>query len=212
MFLHFWILLQHQTTHGPLARYVNLRVAHAPGLSGTFFPSPRVSDLDMHHGTCVMHVPWCMLGLLTSSFLWSRWRGKCSRHPQRMRNPQFYVSGKKPMTLTGSDMNVWSIWIWPYLVRWTHIKYKIDIFIWNLWQGGGGQCVTAWFYVDLEDSKPLTVCSHQARLWQKWYAEVWLKKLDQKDVIRVQVFPKKWPNRFGRYAPKPAGTVCSFRG
>ena len=51
----------------------------------------------MHHGTCVTHVPWCMPGSLTSGFLWSRWRlgrGKRSRHSRRMRNPQFYVSGK----------------------------------------------------------------------------------------------------------------------
>ena len=49
-----------------------------------------VSDPDMHHGMCVtaravMHVgianPW--------------WRGKRSRHSRRMRNPQFYVSGKR---------------------------------------------------------------------------------------------------------------------
>ena len=44
-------------SHGPLARYVKLRVAHAPGMPGTFSPPPRVSDPDMHHGTCVMHVP-----------------------------------------------------------------------------------------------------------------------------------------------------------
>ena len=55
---------------------------------------PRVSDPDMHHGTCVTLVPWCMPGSLTSGFLWSRWRGK---HSRRMRNPQFYVSGKRPM-------------------------------------------------------------------------------------------------------------------
>ena len=36
--------------------------AHAPGMSGTFSQPPRVSDPDMHHGTCVTHVPWCMLG------------------------------------------------------------------------------------------------------------------------------------------------------
>ena len=33
----------------------------------------RVSDPDMHHGTCATHVPGCMLGSLTSGFLWSRW-------------------------------------------------------------------------------------------------------------------------------------------
>ena len=43
--------------HGPLARYVNMRVLHAPGMLGTFSPPPRVSDPDMHHGTCVTHVP-----------------------------------------------------------------------------------------------------------------------------------------------------------
>ena len=62
-----------------------------------FSPPPLVSDPDMHHGTCVTHVPWCMSGLLTIGFLWSRWRGKRSRHSRRMRNPQFYVSGKRPM-------------------------------------------------------------------------------------------------------------------
>ena len=82
---------------GPLTRYVTLRVAHAPGMPGTFTPPPRVSDPDMHHGTCVTHVPWYMPGSLTSGFLWSRWRGKRSRHYRRMPNPQFYVSGKRPI-------------------------------------------------------------------------------------------------------------------
>ena len=82
---------------GPLARYIKLRVAHAPGMPGTFSPPPRVSDPDMHHGTCVKHVPWCIPGSLTSDFLWSRWRRKHSRHSRRMRNPQFYESRKRPM-------------------------------------------------------------------------------------------------------------------
>ena len=41
-----------------------------------FPPPPLVSDPDMHHDTCVTHVPWCIPGSLTSCFLWSRWRGK----------------------------------------------------------------------------------------------------------------------------------------
>ena len=53
------------SNNGPLARYEKLRVAHAPGMPGTFFPPPRVGDPDMHHGTCVKHVPWCMPGSLT---------------------------------------------------------------------------------------------------------------------------------------------------
>ena len=59
----------------------------------------NVSDFVMHHGTCVTHVPGCMPGSLTSGFLWSRWQGKRSRHSRRMRNPQFYVSGKRPMDM-----------------------------------------------------------------------------------------------------------------
>ena len=41
------------------------------GNVGIVFPHPRfqrkplVSDPDMHHGTCVTHVPWCMSGSLT---------------------------------------------------------------------------------------------------------------------------------------------------
>ena len=74
--LHSIRLSIHLFIHGPLARYVILRVAHAPGMPGTFSPPPRFSDPDMHHGTCMTHVPWCMSGSLTSSFLWSRPRGK----------------------------------------------------------------------------------------------------------------------------------------
>ena len=78
--------------HGPLARYEKLRVAHAPG---TFSLPPRVHNPDMHHGSCVTHVPWYMPGLLTSGFLRSQW--KRSRNSRRMHNPQCYVSGKRPM-------------------------------------------------------------------------------------------------------------------
>ena len=66
-------------------------------MPGTFSPPPLVSDPDMHHGTCVTHVPWCMPGSLNSGFLWCRCRGKRSRHSRRMRNPQFCVSGKRPI-------------------------------------------------------------------------------------------------------------------
>ena len=45
----------------------------------------------------VTHVPWCMPGSLTRSFLWIRRRGTRSRHSRRMRNLQFWISGKRPM-------------------------------------------------------------------------------------------------------------------
>ena len=96
--------------HGPLTRYVKLRVAHAPGMPGTVSPLPWVSDPDMHHGTCVTHVPWCMSGALSSGFLWNRLQGKLSRHFRRMRNPQFYVSGKTPMLSVSDSFG-------PYQIR-----------------------------------------------------------------------------------------------
>ena len=37
----------------PLARYVKLRVARVSGMPGTFSLPPRISDPDMHHGTCL---------------------------------------------------------------------------------------------------------------------------------------------------------------
>ena len=66
-------------------------------MPGTFFPPPWISNPDMDHRACVTHVPWSMPGSLTSSFLWSWWRGKRPRHSWRMRIPQFFVSGKRPM-------------------------------------------------------------------------------------------------------------------
>ena len=81
----------------PLARCVKLRTSHAPGMPGTVSPPSLVCDPDMHHGTCVTHVPWCMPRSLTRGILWSRWREKRSRHSRCMCNPQLYVPGKRPM-------------------------------------------------------------------------------------------------------------------
>ena len=74
--------------YGSLTRYVKLWVAHAPGMPGTFSPPPQVNDPGMHHGKCLMHVPWCIPGSLTSGFLLKSVTGKRLRHSRRMRNPQ----------------------------------------------------------------------------------------------------------------------------
>ena len=75
-------------------------------MPGSFSPPTWVSYPNMHHGTCVTHVPWCMPGSLTSSFPWSWWRGKRSRHSRRMRNPQIYVFGKRPIDLPSSEASL----------------------------------------------------------------------------------------------------------
>ena len=56
--------------YGPLTRYVQFRVVHAPGMPRTFsrywfLRKPLVSDPGMHHATCVTHVPWYMSEWLT---------------------------------------------------------------------------------------------------------------------------------------------------
>ena len=101
--------------HGPLARYVKLRVVHAPGMLGMLSQPPRVSNPDMH-------VPWCKPGSLTSGFPWSRWRGKRSRHSRRMLNPHFthLVRGPWPIsrlftTLRCEELGHQKPWYWPSL-------------------------------------------------------------------------------------------------
>ena len=87
-----------------LARYVKLRVAHAPGIPGTFSSPPRISYPDMHHGTCVTHVPWCMPGSLTSGFLWCRWRGNVPGIPGACTAYKFTYLVRVPCSVTH--------WLW----------------------------------------------------------------------------------------------------
>ena len=77
-------------SHRPLVRKIKLQVVHALGMPGTVSLPPWVGDPNMHHGTCMRQMPWCMPGSLTSSFLWSQWQGKCSRHSMCMCNPPFF--------------------------------------------------------------------------------------------------------------------------
>ena len=84
-------------THGHLDKYVKLWVAHAPRMSKRF-PRHRGLAIPTCIATCVMH-GW----IANYRFLCCRW-GKRSRHSRRMHNPQFYVSGKRPM----EELRGWS--------------------------------------------------------------------------------------------------------
>ena len=91
-----WWYPQHELYfRGPLARYAKLRLAHALGLAGTYYPSPRVTNPDMRHDTCVTHVQWCMPRSLTGGFLWSRWRGNVPGNPGACttRNVSYLIRG-----------------------------------------------------------------------------------------------------------------------
>ena len=84
----------------------------------TFSLPSRVSYPDMHHGTCVTHVPWCMPGSLTSGFLWSRWQGKRSRHSRRIQ-PVILRIWQEAL---GSSLCDWRgvvarAWEWPLSIK-----------------------------------------------------------------------------------------------
>ena len=59
--------IQHNSSYnGPLTRYANMRVAHAPGMSGTFSPPPTSKQTaSWRSRPASRHVPWCRSGSLT---------------------------------------------------------------------------------------------------------------------------------------------------
>ena len=67
----------------------------------------------------VTHVPWSLI----SSFLWSRWRGKRYWHSRLKHNPQFYISGRRPMDavicLLGCLVSTECHSIVPFLLTWS---------------------------------------------------------------------------------------------
>ena len=85
--------------HGPLTRYVKLRVAHAPRMPGTFPPPPTSKETasyrSRHASRHVSHARAMMHFEINNP----QWRGKHSRHSRRMRNPQSSISGKRPMSV-----------------------------------------------------------------------------------------------------------------
>ena len=86
-------LMQQIDIHGPLIRYAKIAGCACAGNAGDVFPATA--------GYRSRYV-WCMPGSLTSGFLWSRWRGfPVYRHSRRMHNPQFCVSGKRPVCIHG---------------------------------------------------------------------------------------------------------------
>ena len=84
--------------HGPLTRYVKLRDAHAPGMPGTFHPPPTSKEIASYRPRRASRHVRDSRAVMGVGIDKPRWRGKRSQHSRRMRNPQFYVSGKRPIT------------------------------------------------------------------------------------------------------------------
>ena len=138
------------------------------GNAGNVSPPSRVSDPDMYHGTCVTHVPRYMPGSLTSGFLWSRWRGKRFRHSRRIRNPQFYASGKRRML---------SIYPTEYTSPPAFGLYMSD-------------------KQTSHPPSPLFPIRFSLRHF-KWVMRSMLQNTDQDDVIKWKHFPCYWPFVWG---------------
>ena len=94
-----WLVACNMLSHGPLARYGKIVGCACTGNAGNVFPTTT----------------WCVPGSLTS---W--WQGIRSRHSLGMRNPQFYVFGKRPT-------------IWTTTIEsWEHIGIKKQQFSWKM--------------------------------------------------------------------------------
>ena len=121
------------------------------------------------HGTYVTHVPWCMPESLTTGFLWSRCRGKRSRHSRHMRNPQFCVSGKRPMVVRRHDpiivdVNAAVPLAQKHVMTSCHFNYCDSVLSLDSWTCRiipadlcGGWCVALWWRHNGRDS----VSNHQ---------------------------------------------------
>ena len=93
IFLNKWVAPI--ASHRPLTKYVNCGLRMRRECRERFprhrlkkKPWSRHASRHVRHARAVMHV-----GITIP-----RWRGKRSRHSRRMRNPQCYVSGKRPMS------------------------------------------------------------------------------------------------------------------
>ena len=116
-----------------------MRVRHAPGMPGTF-PRHRlqrkllVSDPSMHHAT---HVSWCMSGSLTHGGRGKRSRRKC--------NPQFNVSGKRPMVFSVllDYQQSYCPKVCPRRIQFRHKRFLdcgTTFYPWSMWLVEGAHC------------------------------------------------------------------------
>ena len=86
---------------------VKLRGAHVPGMLATFSPPPTLKKTASKHSRYTSRHVRLARTVMHVGIAYPRWRGKHSRHSPRMRNPQIYVSGKRPMVPVIALGNTW---------------------------------------------------------------------------------------------------------
>ena len=105
-----------RSIHGPLAKNLNYGLCmHSQ--CGKRFPHYWVSDSHLHHGTCVTHVPWCILGSLSSGFLWWQENAPGIRGACTVRSFTYLVRGPCSLGLAVLLTNLCLFQIEKYTLR-----------------------------------------------------------------------------------------------
>ena len=89
---------------------------------------PLISDSGTHHRSCGAHLRHAR-AVIHIGIAYSRWRGQRYRHSRRMRNPQFYKSGKMPMQMLSTLQHIFlhHWFIHSYFALNYNKKYGINI-------------------------------------------------------------------------------------
>ena len=123
---------QNYFTNGPLTRYAKLRVAHAPGMPGTF---SRDADFKIKRG---LAIPACITARASRTCrdacrnCLPTVAGKTFPAFPAHAHPQFYVFGKRPMpwamwkSLGHGSQRSSNVWIWLIIQLTPAILYKLD--------------------------------------------------------------------------------------
>ena len=120
--------------HGPLTRYVKLRVAHVPGMLGAISPPPTSKETacwrPRHASRHMLHAR----AMIMSGSLNPRWWGKCFWHSHTcatrnitylVRGPCHHVNWWVPNCGLPDGLVMSSMWGWDHISK--HFKIMLII-------------------------------------------------------------------------------------
>ena len=139
--------------HGPLTRCAKLRVAHAPGIPGTFSPSPTSKETAYERSRRASRHVRHARAMMGVKIAHPRWRGKSSQYSRGMRNPQFYVSGKRPILLNSCG------YIYPFPPEMLHWHWIDPVQVKESWR------ISLEYHSITKHNKVRMVCTVHVLLW-----------------------------------------------
>ena len=113
--------------HGPPVRYVKLRFAHAPGMPGTVFRHRGLAIPTCITARVVMHA-----GIVNQRFPYKSVAGKTFPAFAAHANPQFYVSGKRPMSWCNVMMQIMGVYVWDAIDNFQRLVWRISFVVLGL--------------------------------------------------------------------------------